>query len=76
MSEMPERRVILNDALGRRIARLYHLAYTGTLGILIRAKQQGHIPTVLSEIQALQTRGMWITRPVIETILQLANEQP
>jgi uncharacterized protein len=74
--ENPGSLLILNDALGRRIARLYRLTCTGTLGILIRAKQQGHISTVLPEIQALQGKGMWMTQPVIENILQLAGEQP
>ncbi len=67
--------LILDDALGRRIARLYQLTCTGTLGILVRAKQQGYIATVLPIIQALQDQGMWITQPVIEAILQMAEEQ-
>lgn len=74
--ENPGSLLILDDALGRRIARLYQLTCTGTLGILVRAKQQGHIATVLPVIQALQAQGMWITQPVIETILQMAGEQP
>ncbi len=74
--ENPGSLLILDDALGRRIARLYQLTYTGTLGILIRAKDQGHLANVLPVIQLLQERGMWLTQPVIETVLRLAGELP
>ncbi|MGB7413607.1 MAG: DUF3368 domain-containing protein [Thermosynechococcaceae cyanobacterium] len=33
---------ILDDQLGRRIAKLYGLQCTGTLGVLIKAKQEGY----------------------------------
>lgn len=59
--ENPGSLSILDDALGRSIARLYQLTCTGTLGVLVRAKQQGHISTVLPVIQSLQQQGMWIT---------------
>jgi len=74
--ENPGSLLILDDALGRRIAHLYQLTYTGTLGILIRAKDQGHLANVLPVIQLLQERGMWLTQPVIETVLRLAGELP
>lgn len=74
--ENPGSLLILDDALGRGIARLYQLSYTGTLGVLVRAKQLGHIARVLPVIQSLQQQGLWITQPVIDTILQLAGESP
>jgi predicted nucleic acid-binding protein len=37
--EIPNSLLILDDQLGRQIATFYHLKYTGTLGILIKAKQ-------------------------------------
>jgi predicted nucleic acid-binding protein len=74
--ENPGSRLILDDALGRSIARLYQLTCAGTLGVLVGAKQLGHIPAVLPVIQALQQQGMWVTQSVIATILRLAGEQP
>jgi uncharacterized protein len=35
--QSPENLLILDDCLGRRIADLYQLKYTGTLGVLIEA---------------------------------------
>lgn len=74
--ENPGSLLILDDALGRRIARLYQLTYTGTLGVLIRAKELGHLTEVLPLIQRLQDRGMWLSPPLIENILGLAGELP
>lgn len=74
--ENPGSLLILDDALGRRIARLYQLTYTGTLGILIRAKALGHLTAVQPLIQQLQEWGMWLSPPLIENILRLAGELP
>jgi uncharacterized protein len=74
--ENPGSLLILDDALGRRVANLHKLTYTGTLGILIRAKEMGYVNQVQLVIQQLQAQGMWITQPVIETILRLAGELP
>jgi predicted nucleic acid-binding protein len=74
--ENPGSLLIFDDALGRSIAHLYQLTYTGTLGVLIRAKELGHIPSVLPVIQSLQAQGMWIAQSVIENVLELAGETP
>lgn len=66
--------LILDDQLGRRIAKLYQLKYTGTLGVLIKAKQEGYLAAVAPVIKKLQGQGMWLTESVIYTALQLAKE--
>lgn len=72
--ENPGSLLILDDALGRRIARLYRLTCTGTLGVLIRAKQAGHLAQVQPEIESLRASGMWITADVVAMVLGLAGE--
>ncbi len=42
----PKSVLILDDGLGRRIARLNHLTITGTLGVLVKAKQAGRLTAV------------------------------
>ena len=74
--ENPNSLLILDDSLGRRIARLYHLKFTGTLGVLIRAKESGYIDLVAPLIQSLQQQGMWLTQDIISSILKLAKEAP
>lgn len=72
--ENPGSLLILDDALGRRIARLYRLTCTGTLGVLIRAKQAGDLVQVQPEIESLRASGMWITADVVAMVLGLAGE--
>ncbi|MCP4658431.1 MAG: DUF3368 domain-containing protein, partial [bacterium] len=66
--------LILDDRLGRRIARLNGLAYTGTLGVLTRAKQAGHLASVSPVLDALRETNMWLDDAVIRMVLAEANE--
>jgi hypothetical protein len=66
--------LILDDQLGRQIARLYGLACTGTLGVLLKAKQRGDITQIGPLITQLQSCGMWLGDQLIEPVLQKAGE--
>ncbi|MBE9109406.1 DUF3368 domain-containing protein [Nodosilinea sp. LEGE 07298] len=70
----PSGLLILDDQLGRRIAALSKLRYTGTLGVLVKAKQAGYLSSINSIIAKLQTKGMWLTPAIIQTTLELAGE--
>ena len=66
--------VILDDAVARRFARRLNLPLTGTLGLLLKAKQCGRIDQVgpyLDRLEALRFRLDATTRA---GILELANE--
>jgi uncharacterized protein len=66
--------LILDDTLGRRIARLNRLTYTGTLGVLVKAKKQGLLPSVSPVVEALRKTTMYLTESLIETVLREAGE--
>ena len=67
--------LILDDALGRRIAHLLDLTYTGTLGVLVRAKKQGHLAAIRPVVQALQERtNMRLRGDLVERVLTEAGE--
>jgi uncharacterized protein len=66
--------LILDDQLGRQIAQFHRLKFTGTLGVLIKAKQSGHITAVRPLIDQLQRSGMWLLDSVIADVLRLAGE--
>jgi uncharacterized protein len=72
--QSPESLLILDDSLGRRIADLYQLKYTGTLGVLIKAKKLGHLDAIAPIINQLRTQGMWLTDKIIGDMLRLAGE--
>jgi uncharacterized protein len=58
-AELPDPLVLIDDARARRCAGAYGIRYTGVLGILLRAKQAGHLESVapvLDQLQALRFR--------------------
>lgn len=67
--------LILDDLLARRIAGSLSLKCTGTLGILVKSKQVGLIPSVSSVIATLRVQGMWLSDAVVEVMLKLSGEQ-
>jgi uncharacterized protein len=72
--QSPESLLILDDSLGRRIADLYQLKYTGTLGVLIKAKALGHLDAIAPIIDQFRSQGMWLTDKIISDILRSAGE--
>ena len=73
--ELRDSLLIVDDQLARRIADLHGLRYTGTLGVLVKGKQAGHIPSVGAVITALRGKGMWLSDSVVEDALRLSGEQ-
>jgi predicted nucleic acid-binding protein len=66
--------VILDDLKARRIAQTLGLQVTGTLGILLQAKQSGLLPSVRNAIAAIEARGMWIAPALAAKAIHLAGE--
>lgn len=66
--------LILDDQLGRRIATLLELTFTGTLGVLIKAKQAGHLEAVSPALEALANTTMRLHPDLIRRILAEAGE--
>lgn len=66
--------MIFDDQLARRMANIYKLKYTGTLGVLVKAKKLGYLSSVASVITMLREQGMWLTDNIINDVLRLAGE--
>ncbi len=66
--------VCIDEALGRRIARLNGLTLTGTLGIMIRAKKEGHSFTLRETIDQMQSQGVRLSERIISFALKQAGE--
>jgi predicted nucleic acid-binding protein len=62
--------VILDDQLGRRVARENGLSITGTVGVLIEAKEQEIIISVRRELDNLIEVSMWISETFYRRISQ------
>ena len=68
-------RILLDEKEGRRIAATLGLRSTGVLGILLRAKQEGQLPSVREPIQQLQIQaGFRIGMELLADILRESGE--
>lgn len=68
-------RVVLDERLGRRIARLYGLPVTGSVGLLLRAKRAGLLVAIQPCLAAMRANGVWLSDHLIEMLLHEAGER-
>ncbi|MDB9421875.1 DUF3368 domain-containing protein [Microcystis aeruginosa CS-563/04] len=66
--------VCIDETVGRRIAKLSGLLVTGSIGILLRAKQEGYPISIKLAITRMQNRGIRISARVISFALKQAGE--
>jgi len=72
---MPEI-VFLDESEARRIAKVYGFNITGVIGILIRAKQEGLIPSLREELDKLRNEaGFWIGDDIYRKALCASEEE-
>jgi predicted nucleic acid-binding protein len=72
--EIPQRTVILDEALARTIAQSAGLKVWGTLRILLEAKERGLTPSIAPLLDRLKEAGMWISDELRTRVLALAGE--
>lgn len=72
--EHPQRVVLLDDSLARRIAQSAGLNTWGTLRVLLEGKQYGLVPQIAPLVDKLENSGMWISAEIRRRILALAGE--
>lgn len=66
--------LILDERLARRYARRAGLTITGTLGVLLKAKQQGLISEIRPLTEQMQNGGIHLADQLIAQVLRLAKE--
>ncbi len=62
-------KVCIDEASGRRVARLNGLHVTGSVGILIRAKKEGFAFSMQTAIERMQAKGIRLSERVIRIAL-------
>jgi len=67
--------VIIDEDKARKIAKLNNLSVTGTIGILLDAKNQGKIPQVKHFLAKLVSEGIYISEHLYDRALKLAKEK-
>jgi len=68
-------RVLMDDRKGRRVASARGLNVIGTVGLLLRAKSGGLIPSVKSPLETLGAAGIRVSGPLQAEALRIAGEQ-
>ena len=74
--EQNARLVIIDERKARRYAKRLGFPLTGTLGVLLLAKEKGIIPTLAPLIKQLQQAGLHLGINLVKKVLQLAGEDP
>ena len=67
--------LIIDDLKARKIATTLSLRFTGTIGVLINAKELGFIHSVKYYIEKIQTSNFRISDALIIKSLEIANEK-
>jgi len=73
--EHPPRLVIMDELRGRRYARRLRLPLTGTLGVLLLAKERGLISAIEPLVEDLLAAGLYLSPEVVVQALTLAGER-
>lgn len=66
--------VILDDNSAKKTAKFLELSVTGTLGVLVKAKQLNYIEKVKPLMDALIANGFFVTQNVYSMVLEQTGE--
>jgi predicted nucleic acid-binding protein len=68
--------VCIDEAVGRRMARLSGLSVTGSIGVLLRARREGYPFSMRDAIQRMRQRGVWLSDRVVDFALGQTEKPP
>ncbi|WP_161890368.1 DUF3368 domain-containing protein [Pontibacter russatus] len=72
--DLPGTLVALDDLKARKVAKSLHLRITGSLGILVKARQQGYITKLLPVLNQVQQTDFRISENIARKILYMVGE--
>jgi predicted nucleic acid-binding protein len=72
--ETPSSTIILDDIKARKVAQQLGLTYTGTIGVIIKAKLQGIIPTIKPILSKIKQTDFRLSADIELQALKEANE--
>lgn len=73
-SELKADWVLMDEKKGRRKLAQLGMPKIGTVGILLKAKQEGLLSVLSPELEKLRQRGFSLSQSVIDMVLLQANE--
>ena len=66
--------LIIDDLKGREIAERLHLKYSGTLGLLLQAKQAGLLTVLHPVVEKIRKTNFRFSEAVLDYLLKQAGE--
>ncbi len=66
--------LILDDLKARKLAELLHLDFTGTLGLILKAKQIGLISAIKPIIEKIRSTNFRLSDDLLNNLLKETNE--
>lgn len=74
--ERKARLVLIDELTGRKVAESLRLKVSGSVGLLIKAKQPGQIEAVKPLLHAMQKAGIYFSQRFIDAVLKHVGELP
>jgi len=68
--------VLMDERLGRQVARLHGVSVMGGAGILLAAKSRGFVPAVAPILTEWKRWGYFLSSELLAAVLARAGEQP
>jgi predicted nucleic acid-binding protein len=72
--ELRADRVLLDERLGRKVAQGRNLPVTGTIGVLLVAKNKGILPEIKPILEEFLSKGKRISPSLYREVLDMAGE--
>ncbi len=66
--------LIIDDLKARKLAQKLNIDYTGTIGILLQAKVEGHISSIKHILTKIKSTNFRISEDLEQKILKLSGE--
>lgn len=66
--------LVIDDLKGRKVAEFLKLRYTGTLGLILKAKETGLISHIRPYLEKIRSTDFRINEEVVKSILRRAGE--
>jgi predicted nucleic acid-binding protein len=66
--------VLIDERKARRYAERLKLPLSGTLGVLLLAKEEGIIPSISPLLKAIQEAGLYLHEELVQQVLKMAGE--
>lgn len=67
--------LLMDERLGRKVARIHKIPVVGSAGILLAAKEQGFVAEIAPILTAWRSWGYFLSPQLIKTVLRRAGEK-